>query len=253
MLCLDFSNKTVIVTGGASGIGLATAKAFLNCGANVVICDRRKAVLEKAVRDIKKDIKSRERILAVTCDMSREKDVSVLVNKTLKKFSGLDIFVNNAGTWLHTPVESLKEKDISTILGDNLVTTILGTKHAARNMTKGGVIINTCSFAARMSRLGSGLYAAAKSGVEQFTRISAAELAHKNIRVNCIIPGVIQTPMAKASQDKNKKELLRSIPMKRFATPEQVANAVLFLASDLAQYITGASLEVTGGKYTAQL
>src|SRR3989344_1186686 len=143
MLHLDFTKKTVVVTGGASGIGLATAKAFLNCGANVVICDRRKAVLEKAVRDIKKDIKSRERILAVTCDMSREKDVSVLVNKTLKKFSGLDIFVNNAGTWLHTPVESLKEKDISTILGDNLVTTILGTKHAARNMTKGGVIINT--------------------------------------------------------------------------------------------------------------
>ena len=100
MLHLDFTKKTVVVTGGASGIGLATAKAFLNCGANVVICDRRKSVLEKATQDIKNNIKSRERILSVHCDMSREKNVSMLVNKTLKKFLGLDIFVNNAGIWI---------------------------------------------------------------------------------------------------------------------------------------------------------
>ena len=253
MIQLDFTKKTVIVTGGGSGIGLAITKAFLNCGVNVVICDRRRSVLKKAAQEIKKNIKNRERILAVACDLSKEREVSMLLSKTLKKFSSINMFVNNAGTWVHTPVLSLKEKDISNILGDNLVTTILGTKHAARNMSKGGVIINTCSFAARMSRLGSGIYAAAKSGVEQFTRISAAELDHKNIRVNCIIPGVIKTPMAQAGIDKNKKELLRSIPMKRFGTPEEVANAVLFLASDLARYITGASLEVTGGKYTAQL
>src|SRR3970040_1890205 len=128
MLCLDFTKKTVVVTGGGSGIGLATAKAFLSCGANVVICDRRKSVLEEAIRDIKKDVKSRELSLAGHSVMSREKDVSVLVNKTLKKFSGLDIFVNNAGTWIHTPVLSLKERDISKIIGDNLITTILGTK-----------------------------------------------------------------------------------------------------------------------------
>ncbi len=253
MPCFDFSNKTVVVTGGGSGIGYAIAQAFFACGANVVICDRRKFVLEKAFQDIKKDIKSQGRILSVHCDLSREKNVSMLVNKTLKKFSSLDIFVNNAGAWVSTPVLSLKETDISNMISNNLVTTILGTKHAAQSMTKGGVIINTGSFAGRMSRIGSGLYAAAKSGVEQFTRISAAELASKNIRVNCIIPGVIKTPMAKASMDKKRKELLRSIPMRRFGTPEEVANAVLFLSSDLAQYITGASLEVTGGKYTAQL
>src|SRR3989338_7683373 len=137
MLSIYFTKKTVVVTGGGSGIGLATAKAFLNCGANVVICDRRKSVLEKATQDIKNNIKSRERILAVHCDMSREKNVSMLVNKTLKKFSHLDIFVNNAGAWVHTPVLSLKETDISNMINNNLITTILGTKHAARSMAKG--------------------------------------------------------------------------------------------------------------------
>lgn len=253
MLQLDFAKKTVVVTGSASGIGLAIAKAFLNNGANVVICDRQKALLEKALQEIKKNTENRERVLAIACDLSQEKSVSMLVAKTLKKFSKLDIFVNNAGSWAHTPVDSFKGKDVFNLLNDNLVTTVFGTKHAAQNMAKGGVIINTASFAARLSRIGSGLYAAAKSGVEQFTRISAAELAQKNIRVNCIIPGVIETPMAKKSMRKNKKELLKSIPMKRFGTPEEVANAVLFLSSDLAEYITGASLEVTGGKYTAQL
>ena len=251
---IDLKEKVVIVTGAANGIGYAIAKAFFNCGAKVVICGRREPLLKQAIKDIEKEVKEGHgKIVSIRCDMSKEEDVRILVQKTIAVFQRLDIFINNAGTWSSTPIHEVKEEDIMTLVKNNLVTTILGTKYAAEGMKDNGVIINIGSFAGILPQRGSSIYASVKSAVHNFTRSSAAELAGKKIRVNCVIPGVIRTSMTSDLIDKNTSEILLAIPLGRVGTPEDVAPSVLFLASDLAQYITGASLEVTGGKYAIQL
>lgn len=253
MLHLDFTKKTVIVTGGGSGIGYAIAKSFFDCGAHVVLCGHRGSILKQAVRKIERDaVDGHGKVIAFTCDMSLEKDTAILVKKTLKQFSRLDIFVNNAGMWKPTPIHAIKEADIFSLVKNNLVTTIFGTKYAAHGMKNGGVIINIGSFAGILPMRDSSVYSSIKSSVGQFTRSSAAELA-KKIRVNCVIPGVIRTPMTSDYIDEHKGQILKTIPLGRIGTAEEVAHSVLFLASDLARYITGASLEVTGGKYATQL
>jgi len=255
MLHLDFTKMTVVVTGGGSGIGYAIAASFFACGAHVVLCGRRERLLKQAVRNIEKGVTTdgHGKIIAIVCDMSREEDVEMLIQKTIKQFSHLDIFINNAGTWMPTPIHEVKESDILTLVKDNLVTTILGTKYAAQCMDNGGVIVNIGSFAGILPKHGSSVYSSVKSAVQQFTRSSAAELAEKKIRVNCVIPGVIRTPMTSDDIDEHIDDVLRTIPWGRVGTAEEVAHSVLFLASPLAQYITGANLEVTGGKYAIQL
>lgn len=255
MLHIDFTKKTVVVTGGGSGIGYAIATSFYACGANVVLCGRREPLLKQAVTDIEKSITVDDhgKIIAIVCDMSKEKDVEMLIQKTITQFSQLDIFINNAGVWMPTSIQKVKESDILALVKDNLVTTILGTKYAAQRMSNGGVIVNIGSFAGILPQRGSSVYSAVKSAVCQFTRSSAAELAEKKIRVNCVIPGVIRTPMTSDNIDEHMDQILRVIPLGRIGTAEDVAHSVLFLASSLAQYITGANLEVTGGKYAIQL
>jgi 3-oxoacyl-[acyl-carrier protein] reductase len=255
MLNIDFSKKTVIVTGGGTGIGYAIAESFFACGANVVLCGRREDILKQAIKDIEKKTKtnSQGKIIAIACDMSKEEDVKMLMQKTVEKFSKLDIFINNAGVWTETPIEKMKESDISNLIQSNLVATILGTKHSAQSMKNGGVIVNIGSFAGILAKRGSSVYSAVKSAVGQFTRSSAAELAEKGIRVNAVIPGVIRTPMTSDHIDEHMDEIIRAIPLGRVGEAKEVAHSVLFLASNLAEYITGDSIEVTGGKYTAQL
>ena len=254
MLHLDFTKKTVIVAGGGSGIGYAIAKSFFARGANVVICGRRESVLNQAVENIeKKAKKGHGKIVAIQCDMSKEENVLALIKKTLTKFSRLDVFINSAGTWVPAPIHALKEDDILNLVKDNLITTILGTKHAAQGMDNGGVIVNIGSFAGILPQRGASIYSSIKSALHHFTRSSAVELAEKQIRVNCVIPGVIRTPMTSDYIDENMDKLLQAIPLGRVGTAEDVAHSVLFLSSDLAQYITGTSLEVTGGKYATQL
>ena len=255
MFQLDFTKKTVIVTGGGSGIGYAIAEAFFACGANVVLCGRREEVLKSAVLKIEDSNNNSDRgeVIYVVADMSREDDVEMLVQRTVEQFSQLDVFINNAGEWMSSPILEIKESDILTLVKNNLVATILGTKYAALSMAEGGVIINIGSFAGILPQRNSSVYASVKSAVHQFTKSSAAELAEKGIRVNCVIPGVIRTAMTSDYIDSNIDNILRAIPLGRVGTTGEVAHSVLFLSSDIAKYTTGASLQVSGGKYVIQL
>ena len=254
MSSFDFTDKTVIVTGGGTGIGFEIANFFVSCGAKVTIVGRRKNIIEKALLQIKKKIpKSEDNIISLTCDMSNEQSVSDLFQTVQSTFNNIDILINNCGTWTLDVISKLENDVIDKHYNNILKSTILGTKYAAKYMNKGGVIINIGSFAGILSMKNASLYSSFKSAINTFTKSSAEELGEKSIRVNCVVPGVIRTPMTSQYIDDNYNKIIKPIALGRVGSCEEVANGVLFLCSDLASYITGVILEITGGKYATQL
>ena len=254
MIKFNFTNKTVIVTGGGTGIGSTIAEYFLACGANVVIAGRRKEVLNRAINEVvKKNDGYHGRIMATPCDMSLESSINELTQRTLEQFKRLDIFINNSGVWSLNSIFDLTDDEVVYSFNNILKSTILGTKVSAQSMKSGCVIINIGSFAGLMAMKNASLYSSFKSGVISFTKSAASELASLKIRVNCIIPGVIRTPMTSEHIDQHHEQIIKPIPLKRVGKAEEVANGVLFLSSSLASYITGACLEITGGKYSTQM
>ncbi|MFC2156810.1 SDR family NAD(P)-dependent oxidoreductase [Acidobacteriota bacterium] len=250
----NFNGKGVIVTGGGSGLGFAVARSFMECGADVVIVGRRRDVLGQAVKELKSKIQdSSGTIASVQADMSSAADVERLFKEAAELLPGLDVLVNGAGSWSLHPIPDLRDDEIDRLFQNNYKSVVLGTQAAARHLKTGGAVINFGSFAGQMAMNNSSLYSSLKTAVASFTKSAASELAINNIRVNCVIPGVIRTPMTSEYIDKNLKRIIAPIPMKRVGTEDEVASGVLFLASDLASYITGASLEITGGKYSTQL
>ena len=251
---IRFNNKTVVVTGGGTGIGYAIAKSFLNCGANVAIIGRRKNILDASVRKMKNEIfNSEENIISLKYDLSKEKSVDEMFNKVIDHYNGIDILVNNSASWVINPVSKLSNFEIDDQFSNIFKTTIFCTKYASKNMNRGGVIINIGSFAGILPIKYSSIYSSLKSAICTFTKSAAAELGKDSIRVNCVIPGVIRTPMTSKYIDENYDKLIKPIALGKFGTCSDIANGVLFLSSDLAKYITGAILEITGGKFTSQL
>ncbi len=251
---MNFSNKTVIVTGGGTGIGLEIVKAYMEDGANVVLCGRREEILKKSINElIKSEEKYKDRLITVKTDMSDEKQVINLFNQAKEKFSSIHILINNAGVWTETPLLQCTSDEIDFTFNNNLKTTILGTKIAGEEIHDGGSIVNIGSFAGILSIKSASLYSTYKAAVGQFTKSAASELAEKNIRVNCVIPGVVRTTMTDDYINKHYDRLIKPISLKRLGTPQEIAAGVLFLTSEKASYITGISLEITGGKYLTQL
>ena len=254
MNSFNFSDKTVIITGGGTGIGYEIAKSFLNSGSNVAIIGRRNDVLDGSCVQIKKEIPgSDEKIIAISCDMSDELSVGNMFRTIHSTYQYIDILINNCGTWTLDMISELENDEIDKQYNNILKSTILGTKYAAKYMNKGGVIINIGSFAGILSMKNASLYSSFKSAINTFTKSSAQELGDNNIRVNCVVPGVIRTPMTSQYIDDNYNKIIKPISLGRVGSCEEVANGVLFMCSDLASYITGAILEITGGKYTTQL
>ena len=251
---MNFNKKTVIISGGGSGIGFEVARIFLAYDANVVICGRRETVLEKSIKKlIDIDNGYNSRLACLKTDMSNEHQVEELFEYTKKKFSAVNILINNAGLWRETSLLECSSEEMDLMYNNVLKTTILGTKIGGKMLSEYGSIINIGSFSGILSIKSASMYSTFKASINHFTKSAASELAYKNIRVNCVIPGVIKTPMTEEYINTHYDRLIKPISLKRFGTLKEVAMGILFLASSNASYITGVSLEITGGKYLTQV
>ncbi len=251
-----FTDRVVLVTGGSSGIGLATAAAFLKEGARVAITGRDRARLEKAERKLRRT----GRVLAIRGDVSVAADAKRFVTETSRAFGPIDVLVNNAGIYLNKPVESITEKEYDAVMDINLKGTFLCTKYVLPSMVRRrrGAIVNVSSDSGLVGTVGSSVYCASKGAMVLFTKAVALDHAKDGIRVNAVCPGEVATPMLDRDAEASGlgyrayyDRLVAPIPMKRAAKPEEIAKAILFLASDEVPFMTGSSLSVDGGS-TAQ-
>ncbi|RKU39403.1 3-oxoacyl-ACP reductase [Candidatus Poribacteria bacterium] len=240
------SGKTAIVTGASRGIGAAIAQRLCETGANVVLCSR----TADAVREVAKTLEDKgHRVHAMAADISQKADVEALIEETTAQFSQIDILVNNAGITRDTLLMRLKDEDWNAVLQTNLTGTMYCTRAVLRPMIrqKSGRIINISSVVGLAGNAGQANYAAAKAGILGLTKATAKEVGARGITVNAIAPGFITTDMTAQISEQNQKQLLELIPLREFGHPEDVADAVCFLASDAARYITGQTLQVDGG------
>ncbi len=252
---ISYKNKVVLVTGGTSGIGKAAAIAFAEAGAKVVLTGRR----EKEGAEVVSRIKSAGGNASfVRTDVSHESDVKNAVEFTVSTYGRLDAALNNAGVEVMGPLDQVTEEQYRKTFDINVWGVLASMKHEVTAMLKtgGGSIVNVSSVAGHIALPGASIYVATKHAVEGLTKAAAIEYAKQNIRVNAVAPGTIETEMidrmAGKEQDSEVRKWLLSLhPVGRFGTGEDVAAAVLYLASDAAKFITGATLKVDGG-WTAQ-
>jgi len=237
-----------LITGGAQGIGKAIALLFAREGAAVVVADIN---LEKA-RETCREIEPLGRgTLAVGGNVADAKEAETMVQEAIKQFGRLDILVNNAGVTRDQILLRMKEEDWDLVMAVNLKGAFQCTKAALRPFLKqkSGKVVNIASVTGQMGNAGQANYAASKAGLIGFTKSIAREYASRNIQVNAVAPGFIDTAMSQAIPQKDREILIRQIPLERLGTSEDVAEAVLFLASRAADYITGQVLNVNGGMH----
>jgi len=244
-----FSDKVVLVTGGTSGIGRATALAFAREGANVVVVGRREDEGAESVALIEQ---AGGKGLFVRADVSVEDEVASMVARTVEVFGGLNFAFNNAGVFLPpAPVTEISAEAIDRILAINVRGVALCMKHEIPAIMKsgGGGIVNTASFLGIRAFPGSAIYNASKFAVIGLTKSAAVEFAAQGVRVNAVCPGVIDTPMNEEMRvDESGRDFLNGLqPMKRTGRPEEIAGAVLYLCSPNAGFTTGTTLSVDGG------
>ena len=241
------TGKTAIVTGGSRGIGRAVSLLLAREGANVAIVY---AGNTAAAEETKQQAEALGAAAAVfQCDVADEQAVADMVKAVKNQFGSVDILVNNAGITRDGLLMRMKEADWQAVLDTNLTGVYHCTKAVSKLMMKQrqGAVINLSSVVGETGNAGQANYAAAKAGIIGFTKAVAKELASRNIRVNAVAPGYVETDMTAGLPDSAKEDMLRSIPLGRPATADDVAQAVLFLASDQAKYITGQVLNVDGG------
>jgi 3-oxoacyl-[acyl-carrier protein] reductase len=247
---MNLDNKKVIITGAARGIGYAIAQEFLRAGAQVALCSTTEEGATKAKENLLKEF-PQAKVYAQKADVSKETEVQTFVDNVLKEFGTIDILVNNAGITRDTLAIRMSEQDWDAVLNVNLKGTFLMSKAVLKIMmkAKSGSIVNMSSVVGQSGNAAQVNYSASKAGIIGLTKSLAKEFASRNIRVNAVAPGFVQTDMTDKLSDQIKEQTLALIPLKRFATTTDIAKAVMFLSSDDGGYITGQILAVNGGLY----
>ncbi len=240
------AGKVGIITGGAQGIGLATALKFSHEGATVVVCDVRQAAVDAAVAECQK---AGARALGLVVDVTQRDMVDAMVQQVLTTFGRIDVLVNNAGITQDARLQKMTIEQFDRVIDVNLRGVFHCSQAVADTMVKqgGGVILNASSVVGIYGNFGQTNYAATKFGVIGFTKTWSRELGPKGVRVNAVAPGFVATPILSTIPDKVLQEMIDRVPLKRLGQPEDIANVYAFLASDDASYINGAVLEVSGG------
>ncbi len=245
-MCL--SGKIALITGSARGIGKAIALELANHGAKIVINDiLSKNEIDKTLEEVRK---SNNQAIGIRADITIFDEVESMVKEIINKFEKIDILVNNAGIIRDSLLIRMKEEDWDAVININLKGTFNCSKTVAKYMMRqkiGGKIVNISSVIGLVGNIGQANYAASKAGIIGLTKSMAKELALRNINVNAIAPGFIETDMTKKLPEKIRQDLQEKIPLKRLGTVEDIAKTVYFLVSDAANYITGQVINVDGG------
>jgi 3-oxoacyl-[acyl-carrier protein] reductase len=246
----DLTGRIAIVTGGGTGIGAATARLFAEHGADCVIASRTASELERVAEEIAET--SGRRCVAVPTDVKEEVDVVRLVARTIDEFGRIDILVNNAGGTRLGPLADLPTRAFDSVVGLNLRGPYLCTREAGKHMVaqQSGAIVNVSSGAGVNGVKGGAHYAAAKAGLQMFTRVTAAEWGRYGIRANCVAVGLVASERAVAAWEVahlDQDAMAAGIPLGRAGAPVEVAYAMLFLVSDAASYVSGQTFSVDGG------
>jgi 3-oxoacyl-[acyl-carrier protein] reductase len=241
--------KVALITGAARGIGKAIAMKLAGRGADVVVADINLADSEVTASEIGRA--SGVKTLALKLDVSNSSDVAAGFAKIMETFGRIDILINNAGITRDALIMRMRDEDWDAVISVNLKSVFLCTREAVKIMAKQryGRIVSIASIVAFMGNPGQANYAASKAGIVGLTKTTAKEYAKRGITANAVAPGFIMTAMTEALPEKVRQDMQNSIPMDRLGTVEDVANAVAFLASDEASYITGNVIHVNGGMY----
>ena len=247
MISINLSSKTALITGASQGLGAATARRLHQAGANVVINywpdpesqNQRRA--DELVEELG------ENAIAIPADVRDEHAVDGMFTQIKEQLGSIDFVVNNAGIVRDRTVLKMTSEEWQQVIDTNLTGVFLVCQQAGHHLVDGGRIVNLASISAVMGAYGQANYAAAKSGVIALTRVLSRELARRSINVNAVAPGVVLTEMGRSIPEPMLEQMKSQIPLDRFGTPDEIANAILFLCSDLSSYITGQTLHVNGG------
>lgn len=247
MITIDLSHKCALITGASQGLGACTAKILHAAGANIVINyfpDEAGANAQRALH-LAESLASR--VTTIPCDVRKREDCQRMIEFARNQFGSLDYVINNAGIIRDKTLRKMTEEDWQAVIDTNLTGVYHVCQAAAESLAEHGRIINLASISGVVGFFGQSNYAAAKAGVIALTKVLSRELAKRNITVNAIAPGVVLTEMGESIPESSRNQMLQQIPLGRFGEQEEIANAILFLCSPLASYITGQTLHVNGG------